>query len=267
MIPNLYDLSESQTPCPSNINFHLHNHDDYEIFLFLEGDAQYVVEDKRYNLEPGDIIVIRKHEMHRIFHNNQVTYRRAILMVSPAFFQKYHCAEYEQQFLHAATSAGNKINAASVRSSGLLDAFVRYRRYSENYTQAPDSPVLVSIIVEILYLINRTITFSAPDLTNDPLKSVIRYLNNRYTEDITLDMLEKKFFLSKYYICRAFRNATGLTVHEYLNRKRLTRVRELTASGCSIGDAASQSGFHSYSSFYRAYLKEFGAPPREDLIP
>lgn len=153
-----------------------------------------------------------------------------------------------------------------MRSSGLYDAFLRYKKYSEDYTLSPSLPVLKSIIVEILYLINKTTGFSASDLTNSPIKPVLLYLNNNYAEDITLDMLEEKFYLSKYYLCRTFHKATGLTIHEYIRRKRLTRVRELRSEGLSIGEAATQSGFRSYSSFYRAYLNEFGTPPRKEML-
>ena len=82
-----YTIGESFTAAPTNAYFQLHNHNDYEILFFLEGDAKYVVEDKMYTLEPGDLIIIRKHEFHRIYHNSPTPYRRAVLMVSPAFFQ------------------------------------------------------------------------------------------------------------------------------------------------------------------------------------
>lgn len=264
MAANYYSINESRINTPSNINFQLHNHDEYEIFLFLEGDSRYIVEDKTYTLEPWDIIIIRKHELHRIYHNRSVPYQRIVLMVSPLFFQENGCQNYESQFLKGAFGNGNKIAADLVRSSGICDAFLRYKKYSEDYTLSPRSPVLQAIIVEILYLINKTTGFSASDLTNSPIKPVLLYLNNNFTEDITLDLLEEKFFLSKYYLCRTFHKTTGLTVHEYIRRKRLTKVRELRSEGMNIGEAAARSGFHSYSSFYRAYLNEYGTPPRKD---
>ena len=147
MNKDYYRIDENHTATPSNTNFQLHNHDEYEIFLFLEGDSKYVVEDKTYTLEPWDIIIIRKHEMHRIYHNRTIPYRRLVLMVSPLFFQENGCTDYESQFLKGAFGNGNKIAADLVRSSGLSDAFLRYKKYSENYTLAPGSPVLKSIIV------------------------------------------------------------------------------------------------------------------------
>lgn len=119
--------------------------------------------------------------------------------------------------------------------------------------------------MEILYLVNQIHQFSSSDLVTTPIKSVILYLNNHYTSAITLDILQEKFFISKYYLCREFRKATGMTVHAYIRRKRLTKVRELHFQGLRIGNAAMEAGFHDYSSFYRAFQKEYGIPPRQDL--
>ena len=117
-----------------------------------------------------------------------------------------------------------------------------------------------------MYLINRISCFSSSDCSTNPIKSVILYLNNNYDTSVTLDSLQKRFFISKYYLCREFRKATGLTVHEYIRRKRLTRVRELRSQGLRINDAALEAGFNDYSSFYRAFQKEYGMPPRMDVF-
>lgn len=265
MNPANYSISCITTEAPSSANFYLHCHDEYEILLFESGDSKFVVEDKTYTLSPGDIIIARKHEMHRIYHNSPSRYRRFVLMVAPEFFQEHHCTAYEAQFLHASGDIDNKISAELVRSSGLYDAFLRYKRFSEDFSEDLNAPILIATIIEILYLLNKTTRFSTADYTSGPVKSIIQYLNNTYTEDITLDMLAEKFFISKYYLCRAFHKATGLTVHDYIRLKRLTLARELKAEGKSIGEAAMMAGFTDYSSFYRAYIKEYGISPRSDL--
>ncbi len=261
MSVNNYKISEACTVAPSNMHelFQLHNHDDYEIFLFLKGDAKYIVENKTYSLEPYDTIIVKKHELHRVFHNNPVSFHRKVLFISSSFLQKYNCLEYEKQMLNTLAS-GNKIPGKLVRSSGLYDAFERYRIYSKEYTEK-DNPVLTAIIIEILYLISQITDSSTPDSSNSPINPVISYLNDNYTEHIDLDMLQDQFFISKYYLCREFRKATGLTVLEYVRKKRLAEVQKLHENGLSLLEAAVRSGFNSYSSFYRAYQKEFGCSP------
>ncbi len=250
---------------PNNSQFKLHWHDEYEIFLFIEGDAKYIVDEKTYTLNPYDIILIRKHEMHRVFHNSNARYKRCVLMVSPAFFQQYACPEYEMQFLNTSPEIGNKIPGEIVRSNGLYNAFSRYKHYAENQHVTEDSPLLRSIVIEILYLLNENIRFAKSDFTKSSIKYVIAYLNTNYTDDISLDMLARKFYLSKQYLCRAFHKATGLTVHEYICRKRLALVRELRGDGMNLGEAAMAAGFRDYSSFYRTFVKEHGFSPKEGM--
>lgn len=243
-------------------NFPLHNHDHYEIYLFLEGDTRYKIEKDIYTMQPNDMIIVRKHEMHRICHNSNSRYHRMNLKLMPEFFQQFHCEEYESQFLNTQSGISHKISAKQVRAIGLYDAFLRLRKYSEAYTQDPLSPILIAVLTEVLYLIHKIPRFAPPDITDNPMQPLLQYLNQHYTETITLDMLQQQFFMSKYYLCRSFHKATGLTIHEYLCRKRLTRVRELTAEGRNITEAAHLSGFHDYSSFYRAYRKEYGTSPK-----
>ncbi len=261
MFVNDYKISEACTIAPSNMHelFQLHNHDDYEIFLFLKGDAKYIVENKTYCLEPFDIIIVKKHELHRVFHNNPVAFHRKVLFITSAFLQKHNCLEYEKQMLKI-LGTGNKIPGKLVRSSGLYDAFERYRTYSKDYVEK-DNPVLTAIIIEILYLISQIAHSSTPDFSNSPINSVISFLNENYTEHIDLDMLQEKFFISKHYLCRGFRKATGLTILEYVRKKRLVEVQKLHENGLSLLEAAVRSGFNSYSSFYRAHQKEFGYSP------
>ena len=49
--------TEIESENTSNLNFSLHSHDEYEIFMFLEGDSKYVVEGKMYSLTPGDAVI------------------------------------------------------------------------------------------------------------------------------------------------------------------------------------------------------------------
>ena len=254
-IPNFY--SEEQ--------FYLHSHNDYEIFMFLDGDSKDVVEEKNYSLSKGDIIIIRKHEMHRIFHNSPANYNRIIIMISPEFFSKFNCPEYENAFLGNISKTGNKINSVVAHSSGLYDAIMRLKTYTDDFKK-PHSAITDSIMVEILYLINQISSYEKADTSNKTIKNVINYLNSHFTEDVTLDTLCEEFFVSKYHLCHLFKKATGLTVHQYIKQKRLTLVDELKLEGKTLTDAALTAGFCDYSSFYRAYVKLHKKNPAKNSL-
>ncbi len=260
---NLYTFWENVTKKPSNKKFHLHLHNEYEIFMLLEGDAKYVVEGNVYDLEPYDIIVIKKYQMHRIYHNSDANYRRIVLMVTPRFFSEHSCQEYEERFMELSDNTGNKIDAETVKNSGLYDAIMRLKKYSDEFRDA-SSPITAALMIEILYIINGLKNHSEQASTVPHLKDVITYINKNFTKNITLDMLEEQFFISKYHLCHIFPRATGLTVHQYITKKRLALADELIRSGKSANEAAQYSGFNNYSSFYRAYTNEFGGSPKKN---
>ena len=247
-----YFYEELQIKKSDNSRFSLHSHDTYEILVFFEGDSRYVIEDKVYTLQKDDVIIIRKHEMHRIFHNSPSPYHRLVIMVSPSFFTEKNCPEYEEAFLGNAKYLGNKIDGRIVHKSGLFDAVMRLKKYSDSFT-LPPSPVTDAVITEILYIINKTVSFSEPDNEDNRIANVIAYINESFTQDISLDTLSEKFFISKYHLCRIFKEATGHTIHSYIKNKRLILAKEMIECGHSMTDAASLSGFNNYSSFYRAY--------------
>ncbi len=259
---SLYSANEKTLSSPLKTQFHLHSHNDYELYLFLEGDAKYVVEEKVYDLSPGDVIIIRKHEMHRVFHMGNQKYRRTVIMVSPDFFTANNCPEYESVFLKEHADTGNRINAEIVRSSGLRDAMMRFKQYSNGFSDL-SSPIAESMMMEILYLLNRISSFESADTTNKIVKNVIDYINQYFTSEITLDALSEKFFVSKYYLCHIFKASTGLTVQQYIRQKRLTLADTLKSEGKTLTEAALLSGFGDYSSFYRAYLKKNHKSPKE----
>lgn len=257
-----YGIWQNITEHPSSVNFQLHVHDGYEIYLFLEGDSKYVIEENTYDLEPGDIVIIRKNQLHRVYHKSNKRYNRIVINLSPEFFEG-ECAKYEEQFTNPERYPGNKIDAKTVRTSGIYDAIMRLKKYSEDF-KYKDTLIVKCIIIELLHLMDNAKLFSESTIGNAQLRQIIEYINKNYTSDISLDEIEKKFFISKYHLCHIFPGATGLTVYQYITKKRLAYARELIKTGMSIGDSAEKSGFNNYSSFYRAYVNEYGDTPQND---
>ena len=256
---NMFGMTEQIESNPNKNTNNLHVHEHYEIIWFLEGDAKYIVENQVFSLKPGDVIVIRRYQMHGICFNSSKPYRRFIFSVEPEFFKTCACQEYEEKFFE---SKNNKINSEIVQASGLQDAFLRAQKYSKNFKEEC-SPITRSIMIEILYLINEVTSFAEGKSLNKQLIDVMNYISQNLTQEITLDDLEKRFFISKYHLCHIFKKATGLTVFQYIIKKRLVCAKELIMEGKNIGEVASGLGFNTYSSFYRAYVNEYGVPPRQ----
>lgn len=99
----------------------------------------------------------------------------------------------------------------------------------------------------------------------DPqIAEVLKYINKNYRSELTLDALAEAAGMSKFYLCRKFREVTGATVMEYLNNVRLTKVHSMLINTTnSIDEIAVESGFSSSVNLSRAFKKLYGISPSE----
>lgn len=94
-------------------------------------------------------------------------------------------------------------------------------------------------------------------------QKLLVYIDNHLEQDISLEHLAKKFYVSKYYIAHLFKGNTGISIHQYIMKKRLAACQNAILSNISISKAYLMFGFKDYSNFYRAFKKEFGISPKE----
>ena len=92
------------------------------------------------------------------------------------------------------------------------------------------------------------------------------YLDRHMNEDLNMDQLAERFFVSKFHMMRLFKAQTGFTIHTYLLQRRLMAARHLIERGMRTTEACYRCGFRSYSSFTRAYAKHFGTSPTGRLV-
>ena len=100
MAETTYKMRSKYNETPTYEKFKFHTHENYEIYMFLEGDVNFIIENKTYSLEPYDVVIAKKHELHNISFLKASQYRRMYLNVWPSFFQEHNCQEYEEFFLN-----------------------------------------------------------------------------------------------------------------------------------------------------------------------
>ena len=95
------------------------------------------------------------------------------------------------------------------------------------------------------------------------IDSVLAYIAAHITEEITLERLEKQFFISRTYISRKFKKAVGQTVHSYILKAKLDLCRSYVAQGMPIAEIYKAVEIGGYNHFFRAFKKEYGMTPKE----
>ncbi|MCR4606831.1 MAG: helix-turn-helix domain-containing protein [Oscillospiraceae bacterium] len=95
------------------------------------------------------------------------------------------------------------------------------------------------------------------------IEQIRSYLDSHYTERISRSELASRFFLSQDYLSHAFSSRYGVTIPEYINRKRIGKARDELDRGKNVTEAASEAGFDNLSYFSTLFKKITGESPSD----
>jgi AraC-like DNA-binding protein len=265
------DCTKKVTEHPlSSIKVDFHLHDEYEIMLFLSGGLRYFIEKKSYDLVPGDILLMRPGEIHKPTFTTDDTYERIVCSVPGDVFSKLSTEKHtlDNCFTKRPHGEKNRLNSTDDEKNELSALFEKL--FLLGSIPQPWRPQLIlATFIEIMVKINRISadeTRSSPSyLQHRKLKPILDYIDTNLENELSLDTLQKKFYITGSYLCQIFKQTTGSTLHEYIVYKRISRAKQLLLKGESASHASYKSGFSDYSNFVRAFRKVTGYSPREYL--
>ena len=251
--------------------FDYHYHDFHKITIFIRGKVKYVVEGKSYDLSPYDIVLVNRGELHRIVVSDKETYERIIVYISPSFIEAYQTESSDLSlcFKKAQEEHSSVLRIQSMEKSALLQTTLRLERSFDDSEFAGDLYRQV-LFLEFMIQLNRAalknnLEFLDAPTYNPKVTHLIQYINDHLSDPLDMDTLASELYISKYHMMRLFKTETSSTIGSYINQKRLLTARDLILQGVSVTDACFQSGFKDYSTFSRAYKKEFKVSPRNTL--
>ncbi len=92
---------------------------------------------------------------------------------------------------------------------------------------------------------------------------ICKFIHAHLNEDLTYRRLEEELFVSRYHLSAKFPARMGMSVTAYIIRQRLQNVIRLVKQGVGLEDASFQSGFNTYSHFYKKFVRIYGVSPRD----
>jgi len=250
----------------------LHHHDFYEVYFFLSGNVQYNIESRSYLLTPGDVLLISPMELHQpMFGSEQREYERIVLWIDKQFLEGF---SLPGQHFTACFDAGSPNHSNLLRPEGVQRQFLMFlleQLLLESSSKEPYQEIMaLSYLAQVMVALNRLALqqrredpVTAPDST---VYNVLGYINDHYSENLTLDDLANKFFISKYHLSREFQRLVGTSVHRYIIQKRLVMAKQMLSTGRPSSEVYQSCGFGDYSNFYRAFKAEYQISPKDYIL-
>ena len=244
-----------------------HSHDYYELYFFEEGAVSMVIDQKPFPLQTGDVIIIPPHIDHRVLLSDpEKPYRRFVFWQSKTFLEALEARSPDYGYLLRRAEARGKyvyhfdlptFNAVRTRLFTLLDEI-----HADRFAKETAIDLCIS---DLLLFLGRAVCEQEQRQNRKEQQSryeaITHYVDEHLDQPLSLDTLARQFFLSKYYLVHLFRENTGLSVHQYILKKRLAACCDAMGGGAAVGEVCRQWGFGDYSAFYRAFRKEYGMSP------
>ncbi len=242
-----------------------HYHEFCKLVLLVSGSGSYVVDGKRYLLQPGDVVRIGSRSVHRPELEGGIPYERIIIYISPEFLQSQSTPDCPLGEIFS-PSQGHvlRLKERDYRKVfSLADALEKELGRQDFGREVLSAAALLRLLVEVGRGVRQPqgglLQPAQPE--NGRILELVRYLDAHLAEDLNIDFLAQQFFISKYHLMRLFRQETGCTIHSYLTQRRLLHARTLMEQGMNATQACYRSGFRSYSSFTRSFARYFGSTP------
>lgn len=253
------------------VNSAFHSHTFYEVYYFHRGKCNYLIGDKIYELVPGDLILMNGMTLHCAKIDPEVEYVRSIIHFEPAELQGFLEPLHSLNILQPFQELNNyRIGLHGHEKQEFEHILLRmHELYSRSDLIGYNRFRLA--FVDLLLLIYEYCQTPLNDIREHPsqkamtVQSIISFLENNYMEDIHLEQLQEHLHISKFYLAKLFKEVTGVTIFDFLYRRRINQAKILflLQKKLTVTEVCFQVGFKHLAHFSRKFKKQTSVTPEQ----
>ncbi len=251
----------------------MHVHHNLEISCVLSGEGQYHIEDRFYDIRPGDVFVLNNTEHHGLVLDEGQCIRHLVIHFDPAFIWNSLSNDMDYNFLLIFFERGENFsnrldrdNPATARIFELMQEirteFSEQRPCYELIIKIKLQTIFTEIIRNYDYIDGQKAEKPLPENDILQLNAVLRYIDEHLGSEIRLAQLAAIAHVSPAYFSTLFKRFNGLSPVEYIVHKRIQRAIEyIRTTNMTLTSIAMACGFNNSTNFYKAFRKVTGRTP------
>lgn len=248
--------------------FSNHFHRTHEIYYLRTGQRNFFIQGKLHYIAAPSLVIIAPNEGHHTV-GSSTDYSSFIinanLNILPAFL-------LEGGDFVALLQSTYEIFQLTEDDVDLFDRIIKQCEEEINHKkcgfQLNIYAHIITVITQILNLYARgnsaqyaeSMTYS-----QHTIREIMNYISAHYAENLSLEFLSNKFFISSWHLSRSFKAHTGMSLHSYINKTRLNNAKNILDNNrhIKLSVVAAKCGFKSESSFIRAFKNLMGITPHQ----
>lgn len=240
-----------------------HYHNNVEIIFITSGSSTFLIENKKIRANKNSLVVISNLEKHSMIINTY-PYKRYVvsidnilkinLLPSEIYIKIFQSRPIDFPYVF------NLTNTEAREVMNLFDILINDDPkiiLSSHYSKLIFNQVMIIIFRSNEYFFKRE-----RDEFEEIIYKIQDYINEYYMEDISLEMIERKFYINKYEVSRHFKKITGYNFKTYLILVRISRAKDLLVnSNLTVAEISAETGYNSESLFVRMFKKYENTTP------
>lgn len=232
-----------------------HYHEFYELYYLESGERYHLLNDQLYKLTPSQLILFEPYQLHYSYGDPNIGFSRILLY----FNDKYISPEIISH-LKGLSGVYQLSPEDNMEFYQMLRKVLQEKITQSEFYETSTATLLNQLLVMLL----RTKTAKKEVYSNTRITQIISYINQHYTEKLTTEELANEFYISKWHLCREFKESTQTTIIQYINNIRIINAQKLLArKDLSITAVSSEVGFESVTHFQRVFKQIAGMTPSE----
>lgn len=260
------------TLSPSFPSIAAHWHEEIEVIIVLDGSCDYRINLDSFVINKGDILIIDSQSLHSLTYipSKNMTWASFVFNIN-----MLKSSNTDGALLKYIAPLLNHEHQLPIILKDNIDCYSKifdviediiYCYYEKDIAYELELKSLLFKFFSLLYkndLIKKHQSKNNLTInTTDKIKLVLNYINDHYSEDISINTLAELCEYSEYHFMRFFKKHMNMTCVEYINNLRLEKSIELFEQGnTSIMDVSLSVGFHNLSYFHRAFKKKYHMTP------
>lgn len=253
-------VHHKNTDKPENHVLHINSY--LEVYVFVEGNHQYIVEDRLYDLQRGDVILIHPREVHKALPLETGVYERFYLLIDIDSFTGM-AADPLKPILKALPKAGNRIRPDEKTREELLSLLYSI---SGGVRRQEGQLGAVAAVLRVLDICTRQLQAGQPEAEEvkavpELLEKILGFVAANTASIQTTAQIADELGLTPQYLSAYFSHHIGTPLKIYVQAKKIALAKDLLDRGADVTRACFDSGFNDCSYFIRVFKKYVGMTP------